>query len=153
MVMTAESWKAQHWLNTVQKTDLSLTLSRQEVPITKKPIHWFTEQSKWLQHDVALTHIKGEPHKVAPVKLLKDEGKTTREHTEVLDEVLEERQQNFVQWIDTLDEHDLERKKVWHSLFCCQRGTTNSKIWTNFTSRRKACSRCCGCCLLIILAG
>ena len=46
------------------------------------------------------------------MKLLKDEGKTAREHTEVLDEVLEERQQNFVQWIDTLNERDLERKKV-----------------------------------------
>ena len=28
--MTTESWKAQHWLKTVQKTDLSLPLSWQE---------------------------------------------------------------------------------------------------------------------------
>ena len=45
------------------------------------------------------------------MKLLKDEGKTTREHAEVLDEVLEEGQWNVAQGIDTLNGHDLERTK------------------------------------------
>lgn len=34
----------------------------------------------------SLTDTKGEPHKVAHVKPLKDEGKAIREHAKVLDE-------------------------------------------------------------------
>ena len=45
------------------------------------------------------------------MKPLKDEEKTTREHAEVLDEVLEEGQRNIVQGIDTWYGHDLERTK------------------------------------------
>ena len=45
------------------------------------------------------------------MKLLTDEGKTTREHAEVWDEVLEEGQWNVAQGIDTLNGHDLERTK------------------------------------------